>query len=331
MKRNNRNGFTLIELLVVVGIIGLLIGILLPALAKARDSAKVSINLSNQRQMGAATGYYLNDFKYFFFPHEGNYIATGEIVDRNPATLGESLQAFSDSATLSAAVSAGGAGLATPLITSANATALTRRTHWVDYIYRYAPEPKLYTSPMVDQVELEKLNLNIVFEGVYGRKKWGGYGYNMQYLGWEAGLTAGAVTTKPYMAKLEKDILDPANTVVAGDSAGHRNGVPTAVPSGNSYALDPPLYSVNYGRKIGKWYRTDAANSDADLAANPLGSYSYSWRVYPAPRNNGVPGFIFADGHAGVKKISEIDDFNGDGVYDNGYWNGRGDPTPSVR
>jgi prepilin-type N-terminal cleavage/methylation domain-containing protein len=332
MQRTNRRGFTLIELLVVVGIIGLLIGILLPALSKARDSAKVSINLNNQRQMGIGVGFYLTEFKYTYFPHEGYLLATGEIVDRNPTLLGETLQPFSDSAALAAAVSAGGEGLATPYITSINATALVRRTHWVDYIYRYAPEPKIYKSPMVDQVELERLNLNLVAENVYGKAKWGGYGHNSQYLGWQAGLTDGAVTTKAYMPKQEKEITDPVNTVLAGDSAGYRNGgAPTVLPSSNSYMIDPPLYSVNLGRKFGTWYKSTSAQADAEIATIPLGSSDWAWRIYPAPRNNGVPSFVFADGHAAVKKLQDIDDFNGDGVYDNGYWNGRGDASPTAR
>ena len=57
-----RNAFTLIELLVVVAIISLLVSILLPALAKAKDVAKAAICMSNVKHIGLAQLMYAGDY-----------------------------------------------------------------------------------------------------------------------------------------------------------------------------------------------------------------------------------------------------------------------------
>ena len=62
MNRQASKGFTIIELLVVVSIIALLIGILLPAIGKARDNARVNTSKSNLRQIGIAHKTYAADW-----------------------------------------------------------------------------------------------------------------------------------------------------------------------------------------------------------------------------------------------------------------------------
>lgn len=59
--KREQYGFTLIELLVVISIIALLIGILLPALGGARESARRVQCLSNQRQVVIAMSTYAAD------------------------------------------------------------------------------------------------------------------------------------------------------------------------------------------------------------------------------------------------------------------------------
>ncbi|MCC6579033.1 MAG: prepilin-type N-terminal cleavage/methylation domain-containing protein [Phycisphaeraceae bacterium] len=59
----HRRAFTLIEILVVISIIALLVAILLPALAKAREAGRATQCSSRVRQYGLATFMYVSDNK----------------------------------------------------------------------------------------------------------------------------------------------------------------------------------------------------------------------------------------------------------------------------
>jgi prepilin-type processing-associated H-X9-DG protein len=145
----------------------------------------------------------------------------------------------------------------------------------------------------------------------------GGYGYNFQYLG--NARTPGGIA--PYHANAAR-LKQPGMTIAIADTHGSKNGGSNWTSEG-VYVIDPPLMSRDLGSRGSRKSSANPGNGQYGYTGGNDGDPAH--RCTPAERNNGRVGVLFCDGHGELMKLREMDDSNGDGNPDNGYWNGLAD------
>lgn len=179
----------------------------------------------------------------------------------------------------------------------------TPQRRWADHLMPYAKSEGIFVAPMAEAKLIDRVWAHTVPIGQ--PRRWGGYGYNYQYLG----NSRAATLTEPNLPFTATDsmIEYPADTVAVADTQGARklNGDFAA-----TYVIDPPLGS-DRGSGRGLFY---------ELGSLPMN------RALPAERHAGRVVVAFCDGHVRTMKRSQLDDSNGDGTVDNGFWNGKYDP-----
>lgn len=207
----------------------------------------------------------------------------------------------------------------------------TPKPHWPDLIYSYIQSTEVFMSPALDDSERARmLKVFIHTLGTDQELYFGGYGYNYQYLG--NGRTVGQ-TASPYSATT-KDIRVTSETVAVADTLGSRANAYPGYDSTGVYAIDPPLGSVDLGSKGSRRNSLTPGSGTGNSYYRPgddelgtPGEVDYRVRSTPAERNAGRIAIVFCDGHAATMTLKELDDYNGDGVLDNGWWNGRADAS----
>ncbi|MDH4388334.1 MAG: prepilin-type N-terminal cleavage/methylation domain-containing protein [Fimbriimonas sp.] len=180
------------------------------------------------------------------------------------------------------------------------------RTRWPDAIYAYVKSEQMFVGPLAPKEMFTKAFAHAP------AVRYGGYGFNYQYLGNSRAVAGNSAF--PFSIS-DTAVGSPAETIALTGTRGVRrtNGSLSA----GEYVVDPPIPSPRGSGKISGFY---GEGSECGTSCRSLPA---AWAV------NRVT-IAWCDGHASTKTPGQLDDRNGDGVLDNGWFNTLSDPTPGI-
>jgi prepilin-type N-terminal cleavage/methylation domain-containing protein/prepilin-type processing-associated H-X9-DG protein len=180
-----------------------------------------------------------------------------------------------------------------------HSSVVTPQRRWADHVQPYVKSEDIFIAPLAPPDMITRIWAHTV--GTSDERKWGGYGYNYQYLGNSRNPSPDAPNL-PFSAR-ESNLEFPAQMIMVSDTQGARKADDSIT---GVYVVDPPLGSER-GSGRGLYY---------EVGSQPKN------RAKPAPRHAGQAMVLFVDGHVKLMPPSRMDDSNGDGTEDNGWYNG---------
>lgn len=184
------------------------------------------------------------------------------------------------------------------------------RTRWADLVLPYTSKVETFTSPHAPQDMVTRTFAHLASSP--GSAKWGGFGYNYQYLG-----NSRSVEGNPRLpfGRDSATLSAPGQTVLVAETFGVR--FDDGKLSTGVYVVDPPRTSERGSGRTSGFYAVGEA-----CGTGPLGC-----RALPAEWIPGRVILVTADGSLPKISRARLDDLNGDGTLDNGWWNGLADPV----
>jgi prepilin-type N-terminal cleavage/methylation domain-containing protein len=189
-------------------------------------------------------------------------------------------------------------------------SSVSPRTRWPDYIYLYVKNTEIFNGPLAPREMFKKTWAHDP------TRNYGGYGYNYQYLG-NSRVVPGD-SNFPFTAS-DSMVEYPAETVAISDTQGVRRDDGTI--GGGEYTIDPPLPSLRGSGKPSGFY-----GGGSECGSGTSGTPGeWGCRSTPAEWAMKRVTIAWCDGHANSMRRNQMDDKDGNGVRDNGYFNGFAD------